>query len=153
VKYAALAILILVVVGLAYVRFARDAASVWHVDPLTVTRGPDPNQYLVRDGDGDIDSPVFDEDAAVLARRFDGVAMSMPRVTRLEGGPDQLWMTYIQRSKWIGFPDYISVRALPAEPSGAKLVVYSRSRYGRGDLGVNQERITKWLAALTDRFQ
>lgn len=147
-KYVILALVALAVFGLGYIRLAPDDVTQWHVDPQTVKRGPKPNQFLVRAGDGDLDSPVFDMPAGDLAQILDDYALSQPRVIRLAGDPKQLWTTYIQRSKWFGFPDYISVRALPGEAGRAALVVYSRARYGGSDLGVNEARITKWIEGL-----
>jgi uncharacterized protein (DUF1499 family) len=58
-------------------------------------------------------------------------------------------ITYVQRSRIIGFPDYITVKAVPMETglpeAGAGLIVYSRSRYGYGDFGVNRARVEAWL--------
>ena len=147
-KYVILAVFALAVFGLGYIRLAPDDVAQWHVDPQTVKRGPKPNQFLVRAGDGDLDSPVFDMPAGDLAQILDDYALSQPRVTRLAGDPKQLWTTYIQRSKWFGFPDYISVRALPAEAGRSALVIYSRARYGGSDLGVNEARIAKWIEGL-----
>jgi uncharacterized protein (DUF1499 family) len=148
VKYVILALVALAVFGLGYIRLAPDDVAQWHVDPQTVKRGPKPNQFVLRDGDGDAESPVFDMSADDLAQVFDDYALSRPRVTRLAGDPQQLWVTYIQRSKWFGFPDYISVRALPAEAGRSALVIYSRARYGGSDLGVNEARIAKWIDGL-----
>lgn len=147
-KYVLLLLIALAVLGLARIRLAGNDVAVWHVDPLTVTPGAKRNDFLMRTGDGDADSAVFAMEATELARIFDGHALSMPRVTRLAGTPDELWMTYIQRSKWFGFPDYISVRIVPIEGGGSGLVIYSRARYGGSDLGVNSARITKWVDAL-----
>lgn len=147
-KYVILVALALAVLGLAYIRLAPDDVAQWHVDPQTVKRGEKPNQFLMRDGDGDAGSPVFVVDANELARTFHEYALSRPRVTRLAGEPEQLWMTYIQRSKWFGFPDYISVRIVPVDAGRSALAVYSRARYGGSDLGVNQARIAKWVEGL-----
>ena len=53
----------------------------------------------------------------------------------------------MSRTRWIGFPDYITVSAVPA-PGGAQLAVLSRLRFGRGDLGVNRARLDRWLRLL-----
>ncbi len=147
-KYVILALVALAVFGLGYIRLAPDNVAQWHVDPQTVKRDPKPNQFLMRAGDGDAESPVFDMSADDLAQVFDDYALSRPRVTRLAGDPQQHWVTYIQRSKWFGFPDYISVRIVPVEAGRSALVVYSRARYGGSDLGVNEARITGWVEAL-----
>jgi uncharacterized protein (DUF1499 family) len=76
------------------------------------------------------------------------------------GDPDSLMITYVQRSRVFGFPDYITVKAVATEStgegstvgSGAGLIIWSRARYGRSDFGVNRARVEAWLAAL-ERFQ
>ena len=47
----------------------------------------------------------------------------------------------------MGFPDAISIRLMP-EGAGTKLEIFSRSRYGYSDLGVNAARVAAWIAAL-----
>ena len=53
----------------------------------------------------------------------------------------------VQRSRVIGFPDAISVSARP-DGKGSRLSIWSRSRYGQYDFGVNRARVERWLAAL-----
>lgn len=50
---------------------------------------------------------------------------------------------YVTRSALWGFPDYASVRL-----EGGRLEIFSRLRFGRSDLGVNQARVRGWLADL-----
>lgn len=147
-KYAVLVVLAVAVSGLAYIRLAPDNVAQWHVDPQTVKRGTKPNQFLMRAGDGDVDSAFFATEAVELAREFDEYALSQPRVIRLAGAPDDLWVTYVQRSKWFGFPDYISVRVMPHQNGKSALAIYARARYGGSDLGVNEARITNWVKRL-----
>jgi uncharacterized protein (DUF1499 family) len=47
----------------------------------------------------------------------------------------------------MGFTDDIVVRIAPTN-SGSRIDLRSSSRYGRGDFGVNAERIRDYLAAL-----
>ncbi len=144
---------ILGVAGLAaLVRLAPEDAAAWHQDPLTVDRQGPGNSVLVAPS-GLAASPV-DEEAGVYAvspeelmLAVDSAALSRPRVTRLAGDPSSLFVTYVERSTVMAFPDYVSVRALPAE-GGATLAIYSRSRYGSSDMGVNGKRVSAWLEAL-----
>ena len=128
-------------------RFAPVNAEKWHVDPETVQKTRRPNQYLVRDG-ADAQSPVFDMPASAVFDHFDKIARQKPNVTLVAGDPATGWATYEQRSKKVQYPDYISVRATDLEDGRSKLSIYSRSRFGRSDLGVNEARVTNWLAAL-----
>lgn len=131
-----------------WVRFAPVGGDEWHVDPETVEKGIRPNQYLMRDGQ-DADSRVFDMSVQELAQKFDDVALSKPDVTRLAGSVADGWVTYVQRTKVMRYPDYISVKVTDAGGGKSRLSIYSRSRYGRSDLGVNKARITNWLAAVS----
>lgn len=133
--------------GLAYVRLAPIDASVWHVDPATAARTGKPNDYLVADG-GDRPAIISDLPPTEILSRLDAVAMAEPAVTRLAGSPDDGLLTYVQRTRLVGYPDVISVSALP-DGSGSRLSVWSRSRFGQSDLGVNRARVERWLAALT----
>ncbi len=56
-------------------------------------------------------------------------------------------ITYVQRSRVFGFPDYLTVKAVVMD-GGAGLIIWSRARYGRSDFGVNRARVEAWLAAL-----
>jgi len=48
----------------------------------------------------------------------------------------------------VGFPDTITVRFLETPDGGSTLAIYSRSFYGRSDLGANKKRIDSWLGQL-----
>lgn len=135
--------------GMTWVRLAPDDPAFWHVDPLSGASTGRPNEARIlppgAPGEG-IASPVFAMTPEALLRRFDAAAMADARVTRLAGGPEALFATYVQRSAIFGWPDYISARAVEAE-GGAALAVWSRSRYGYSDMGVNRARLERWLAA------
>lgn len=139
--------LALVVGAAVWVRFAPSDPSTWHVDPEIVVKTSRPNQFLMRDG-ADSDSLIFDETPEHLAKRFHKFAMAKPGVSKLAGEPQGLWNTYIQRSKLMAYPDYISVKISETDTGKARLVVYSRARFGRSDLGVNKARIINWTTAL-----
>ncbi len=142
--------LIVAAAGFVYIRTVSGDPAVWHADPIEAARTGRPNDFLVLPPGGagaDLASPVYDIDAATLARRVDAVAMGAPRVKRLAGGPQELWTTYIQRSALIGWPDYISVRAVDLGEGRSALAIWSRSRFGYSDLGVNRARVETWLAA------
>jgi uncharacterized protein (DUF1499 family) len=56
---------------------------------------------------------------------------------------------YVRRTSWLGFPDTIAVRFLDRPEGASTLALYSRSKFGEGDLGVNRARIERWLAKLS----
>jgi Protein of unknown function (DUF1499) len=140
------------VVLAASMRWVSDDPAVWHVDPAAAQRTGAPNDYLVAP-EGATDAPP-DRIAEphplaprALLQAFDRVATGAPRTERIAGSPEEGWVTYVQRSRVFGFPDYVSVRAVEM-PGASALVVWSRSRFGHGDFGVNQARVEDWLARL-----
>lgn len=80
------------------------------------------------------------------------VASAQPRTTPLKRWNAPHQAQWVQRSARLNFPDIITAEARPA-PNGAALLLYSRSLIGWWDLGVNQRRVTRWLAALDARLR
>ncbi len=140
-------ILALIVAMVLWVRVAPSDATQWHVDPETVEKGARPNQYLMRDGQ-DTDSMIFDMEPADLAAKFDQIALAQPKVSVLAGRAEDGHVTYVQRTNLMAYPDYISVKITAENGGKSRLSIYSRSRFGRSDLGVNKARVKAWIAAL-----
>ena len=117
---------------------------------LKLTRKP--NQFLVApEGDCENATPhqtskVYDVPVQALHDAFRNVPKRQPRVEVLEERVDGA--RFVQRSKLMKFPDFIDVQFLAMEDDKSTLLIYSRSKYGRSDLGVNKKRITEWLAEL-----
>ena len=122
---------VFVVLLLAYIRLAPSDASRWHV-PVTATTSADRTGGAIR---------VLSVDEGAL-RRVDAAARALPRTRVLAGSVEEGRITYITRSRWIGFPDYTTV-----EHSDGLLRMHARLRFGRSDLGVNAERLQRLLAA------
>lgn len=140
--------LMVVVASIAIRRLDHDA-GVWHVDPLTAPTPSSPNSYRVAPDDATIDfdavAPTFDMSVAELAAAFDRVARADGRVDVIGGSPSEGFVTYVQTSRLFGFPDYVSVRFIELAPDRSTLAVFSRSRLGQSDLGVNEQRVQRWL--------
>ncbi len=142
----------LVVVSAVVIRRLDHDAGVWHVDPLTAPTPSTPNSYRVAPAgattDADAVSPTFPMPVAALATAFDRVARASGNVDVVGGSPEGGFVTYVQSSKLFGFPDYISVRFIEIDAATSTLAVFSRSRLGQSDLGVNKKRVTSWLSQL-----
>jgi uncharacterized protein (DUF1499 family) len=67
--------------------------------------------------------------------------------------PQQLQVHYVVRSALLNFPDLVTVQTNAAGPAGSTVTIWSRSVYGRGDLGVNRKRTEAWIAALQQSNQ
>lgn len=127
-------VLVIVIAVLAilvgYVRLAPSDPAVWHGIPEAEAELSS-GVYRVMDGGPD-----------GLARLAD-VALGTPRTTLLAGSVGTGMMTFVTRSRFWGFPDYTTV-----SQQGDQLKIFARQRFGRSDLGVNKDRIDRWIAAM-----
>ena len=87
--------------------------------------------------------------AEILAR-LDATALSTRRTTRLAGSPGEGRVSWVSRSKLIGYPDIITAQttaqsSATAMTAGTRLDVFSRQVYGGTDFGVNAARLQDWL--------
>jgi hypothetical protein len=151
-----LVLAVLLMIGVFYVRAvtASHDPSVWHVDPLTIERPASPNTYfvapqaMVEDG-VDLEAPIYGAPATIMAKAFDDYVLTQPNIIPLSQSVDGTWVTYVQRTPTLKMPDYISVRFIELEEGKSTIAIYSRSRYGYGDMGMNKARIDTWLLSLS----
>ena len=74
------------------------------------------------------------------------IILASPRTELVAGSPDEGRVTYVTRSKWMGFPDYTTLQLVEN-----KVELWARLRFGQADMGVNKARVEGWLAALEAR--
>lgn len=117
----------------AYVRLAPSDVERWHVlvevkGDRTFRRGVTRRVTL---GPGAL-------------RKFDAIVRQEPRSYALTGSVEDGMVTYISRTRMVGFPDYTT-----AWMEDEDLMIFARSRFGRRDFGVNAQRVDRWIAELT----
>ncbi|NOD63094.1 MULTISPECIES: DUF1499 domain-containing protein [unclassified Ruegeria] len=118
------------VIGLgAYIRLAPSDPAQWNVAPVAP---------VDQDLPGGVVRVV--ETGPDGLQRLDQIIRATPRTAVLAGSVDAGMITYITRTKWIGFPDYTTV-----QQHGNSLRVHGRLRFGRKDFGVNKARVDGWL--------
>ena len=151
-----LVIAVLLVIGAFYVRAvsASHDPAVWHVDPLTVERPASPNTYYVAPQDMvqamvDLEAPIYTAPAEVMSKAFNDYVLTQPNIIHLASDENGLWATYVQRTPTLKMPDYISVKFIDLEEGRSTIAIYSRSRFGYGDMGVNKARVDLWLQSLS----
>ena len=156
-RWLAAAVLLAAATGYVVINTSSHDPARWHVDPATARPGANPNEYLAAPRGGtaapaDAQTRLYPESPRALLARFDAIARAQPRTRVVAGDLDSLMITYVQRSRVFGFPDYLTVKAVAVDSNagegGTGLIIWSRARYGRGDFGVNQARVEAWLAAL-----
>lgn len=148
IKLLGLALGVLALAVMAWIRLAPSDPARWHEDPRLVARPSSPNFHLIRMVGGDEMPRVFQMTPEALAARVDAVARA-DGAELIAGSLASGHMTYLSRTPLMGFPDYSSILIEPAG-EGAMLLAFARARFGRSDLGVNRARITRWIAALSD---
>lgn len=124
------------------------------MDFRTLTLKSSPNQYLVcpegtcANATPHRTSPEFAMPAGALAQKFLDSALAEPRTKLAEGSAEDLAFRLVQKSALLRFADDIDVQIIPLGDDRSTLAIYSRSRVGYSDLGVNRKRIERWLAGL-----
>ena len=138
----------IVVAGALWVRIAPSDPARWHLDPRREARPATPNFHLLRMGDGDAPAPIYDMPPQRLAETFHDIATA-DGAALIAGRVSDGHMTYLTRSRLMGFPDYTTVLIEPAG-DGSMLTGFARARFGHSDMGANRARLERWVAALTD---
>jgi uncharacterized protein (DUF1499 family) len=93
-------------------------------------------------------SPIFDMPWERLRDYWDEMIGEQPRVARVVAEPERQRFVYIQHSALLRFPDIVIAEFVTIAPGRSSIAIYSRSRYGKYDFGVNRERVKSWLKAL-----
>jgi len=122
------------------------------IDFPTLRRPRTPNTFLMapeglcQEAKVDKIAPVYDVKAAKLRQAFLSVVIAEPRVTHSFADEVGLYDDFIARSLIFRFPDLVAVKFLYLKGGQSTIALYSRSVYGRSDLGVNRRRSLGWIA-------
>jgi uncharacterized protein (DUF1499 family) len=119
----------------AYVRLAPSDPQKWHQMPDIVAHA-DMHNGAVR---------VVEPADIETLKRLTELVRNSEHTKELAGSLDDGMLTYISRSKFWGFPDYMTMRL-----QNNQLEIYSRLRFGRSDFGVNAARIDGWVRLLSE---
>ena len=123
-------------------------------DFATLKRPGKPNTFLMapeglcKTATLDVVSPRFGVPAAKLRQEFLRVVIAKPRLSHSFRDDAGLYDDFVVRSLLFRFPDLISVQFLDEKGGKSTLAIYSRSVYGRSDLGVNRARTMGWIKEL-----
>ncbi len=96
----------------------------------------------------DLVLPPYPVPPARLYAALRAVAAGQERTFLQAEDPATMEVRYVVRSAVLNFPDLIVAQVSSRAEDSSALVLYSRSLYGRSDLGVNRARIAAWIAAL-----
>ncbi len=133
--------------------------SLERIEFETLVRARSPNTFLLapeglcRNAKPDVQSAHYGVPAAQLRHAFLAVALAKPRVSHTLKDDVALYDNLVQRSALFRFPDLIAVRFIDLGKGKSTLAVYSRSVYGRSDLGVNRARIMAWVREVQETIK
>lgn len=143
-------VFLIIIIVLCYIRFAKPNDSNWHIDPELVAQNDLRNSFLNNSKSGNFSYyavPIKD-----LYLKLYEIAEA-DKCQRVFGNIDEGLITFVCRSRFWGFPDYISISFKEHETGKSSLSVFSRSRFGVYDFGKNKKRMKKWLKQLKSNIQ
>jgi hypothetical protein len=117
--------LLAVVAAVGFVRLAPTDMARWH-KPVGDAQTTDGEGWSAR---------VVQASPGLLSDLHQGM-LALPRTDLVAGSVGEGRLTYITRSRWIGFPDYTTI-----EQDHGQIKLYARLRFGRSDMGVNGKRL------------
>lgn len=135
-------VVLLVLAGMAYVRLSPLDVETWHTPELPAMA---PGEYP---GAGRfVGQYVQDGDGQAAFERLHQTALATPRTQVLAGSPGEGKVTYVTRSRGMGFPDMTTVTLTQTPANGQSMIqIFGRLRFGKYDMGVNKARIRDWVA-------
>lgn len=131
---------------LAYIRLAPSDPAVWHISPVTaaaVGQGSCLDAIVTQTNGARVACLSTDSPESFLSR-LDAIALATPRTNRFAGTPQVGRITWITRTALMGYPDYTTAE-VTLTPTGTRLDIHARQRFGAGDWGVNAARLSAWL--------
>lgn len=137
---------------------AACSADTVGVDFAKLVRPSTPNTYLVCPRDRcvaapDEDGPIYAVPAIQLFGSIRALLSAQPRTVLVQDQPDLLRLVLVQRSLVFRFPDTITVQVFSLPDDSSTLAIYSQSNYGRSDLGVNKDRVGRWIGLIDGQAQ
>jgi uncharacterized protein (DUF1499 family) len=128
------------------------ATAQTHVDFANLSPAKKPNWFLLceegacRDTKIHAPSPILPYSAPELKKRFLALLAEDGNSNMIADTDNKL--EFNVRTAMVRWPDLISVEFVAKSDDSSTLYIYSRSIYGRSDLGANKARVNNWLARL-----
>jgi uncharacterized protein (DUF1499 family) len=98
----------------------------------------------------DLQSGVFQASVSQVRDAWLEIARSQSRVSDIREEEGQI--EAVQRTALVGFPDWITAMPVDLGEGKASICVFSRSKYGIRDMGVNEKRVRQWLSLLAQKL-
>lgn len=144
--YATSILILLVAVLYLCLRLWPEDKNRWHVDPADTT---DPRRSSVRLIGPD--APRFPGDADTVLGVIVEIVKAAPRTRLIDGSIDEGMVTFVVRSRTMGFRDYVTFKVV-SESDLSKLAIYARPGMNVHDWGSNAARLDDWLSQAQQTF-
>lgn len=127
-------------------------ADLGDVDFATLERRTTPNDALAClpafcAAKADVAAPIFMKPLGDVFLAVQDALAQEPDLEQVAADAGQGTSRYVQRSRLMRFPDTINVKVAPAD-GGVAVLIYSRSQLGKGDMGVNRQRVERWVGLI-----
>lgn len=93
-------------------------------------------------------SPEYPVSADDLFNAWNLMISQEQNVTVLDSVPSRGQYDYIAKTSAFGFPNIVTVQFIALTDTSSTIAVYSRSKFGFYDFGLNKKRLQKWMQQL-----
>jgi hypothetical protein len=130
-----------------WVRLAPLDPARWHADLAAPGFAAPAHWAIFCPEAGSRFDGVVDDPAHWLGALRD-IALATPRTRVLAGSPEEGRITFVTRSRLLGYPDVTTAAAVPDGTGRFRVCLFARQVYGQRDFGVNEARVQSWAQAL-----
>lgn len=115
-----------------------------------------PNQFLALPAaftsaeKPDVAAGIFTASVDQVRDAWLEIVRGQPRISGVRQLDGQI--ECMQRTALVGFPDWITAQPVDLGDGKASICIFSRSKYGLRDFGVNEKRALEWLALLASKL-
>ncbi len=145
VRVATVLFVLVILLALAFVRFAPINMISAHKEPQLGQ--PIKQAATIDQSGGFYTSRILDGFPGENMRQIDEIIRNTPRTSVVAGSVSSGMVTYVTRSRILGFPDLTTVK-VELTKDGTHLWLWGRLKYGLSDYDVNKRRILGWLQQL-----
>ncbi|MGB7286892.1 MAG: DUF1499 domain-containing protein [Salaquimonas sp.] len=157
---------ILAVILIVTATFAIDRDGFWtrlagdpdlgQTDFHTLRPAPKPNEALIcpegfcPNRQPDAVPKTYNLPAEELRDKFAIALAAQADTVRLDDNANPLTLRYVSRTKWMRFPDTISIEFVPLSKTTSTLAIHAKAKLGYSDMGNNLDRVKNWLNVLDE---
>lgn len=155
---AMLAALVLIAGCTSQASEAETSPMSAYLDFTTLEKATSPNRWLVAPADllekskPDAPAPVWSKPPSEVFAALNDIVAAQSAYSDVSKDDTQMAIRFVATIPVFGFKDDVDAVVLPAD-GGSTIAIYSRSRVGHSDFGVNKKRVERILSALDEKLR